>query len=40
MATELFVDPDPMQALKDMLLSQKIETLDLIKVDDKAKTNQ
>jgi diacylglycerol kinase (ATP) len=35
MATELFVNPDPLEALKDIIMSEKIDGLDLLKVNDK-----
>ena len=34
MATELFVNPNPIEALKDVIMSEKIEGLDLLKVND------
>ncbi|MEJ2596359.1 MAG: diacylglycerol kinase family protein, partial [bacterium] len=33
MASELFVDPDPMEALKEVIMSGKIAGLDLLKVN-------
>ncbi|MGB1269189.1 MAG: diacylglycerol/lipid kinase family protein [Flavobacteriaceae bacterium] len=34
MATELFVNPKPIEALKDLIMSEKVAGLDLIKVND------
>lgn len=34
MATELFVNPNPIEALKDVIMSEKIAGLDLLKVND------
>jgi diacylglycerol kinase family enzyme len=34
MATELSVDPDPVQALKDIIMSQVVAGLDLLKIND------
>jgi len=35
MATELFVNPDPIEALKDIILSQVVAGLDMVVVNDK-----
>ncbi len=35
MATELYVNPKPMEALRDILMSEIIQGLDMIKVNDK-----
>ena len=34
MATELFVNPKPIEALKDIIMSERIEGLDMIRVND------
>lgn len=34
MATELFVNPKPIEAMKDVIMSEKIAGLDLLKVND------
>ena len=34
MATELFVNPKPIEALKDVIMSEKIAGLDLLRVND------
>ena len=35
MATELFVDPDPVQALRDVIMSDLVEGLDLLLINEK-----